>query len=560
MSVLTLSGIAGSVDGQKPIYQPDDRWTTWSINEIFTGQIGKNRYVPKIDDYVIDPATNYYRRVVSIDPTTMIPTLVPITTVDEGELNEMEVMLGVGPSAGSEARRVYIDKSVMPFTMAVDGRVTVPNADAVMARVYRGSKLTGTFKVISSFFDNSGNLLGQDIPLTLAAVNEIDNHTIKTVPTCYTTEDVKDGDILTLVAFSDAGHVVYQRQLMAENTGFIRGKDLGTKYVKAITLKSAFLSKSDPKLIQYPINVPTVGLDLVGVVHYSDGTTMELPVDGTRFQAFGWQGYVATIVGQPFSMVLRYNLAPGEVAYGETVGGGFLTTIYKVVTTPVEGAYSVKLYGYPVWVDTQNGYRMEWFLYNLDRNVMYNVTPYVKPSGAGAVFNPTAYGVHQQLSVAVDLAQVNGSYKSYKHVQIIDVVLVAPGTTQSTNWMIGFNPGQDPMYGVGVAAKTTFINQNLTKVKVDCGAADLASWLDMLYYRGMPLVDSSKELQAPQPTFFQIEVNGVVTEFPISYWNQELVIYQPVQNASTLFVKFCYRLPTNELQLGIAGLPVYQQN
>lgn len=558
---LSLDGIAGSEDGIKPVWNPDSLWKTWKIDEIFTGQRGKNRYVPNVDDHVIEPVTGYTRRVVSIDKTTMVPTYAPVISVDQGEFTDYDKLLGVGPGVGAETFRAYLDKSVMPHTLAVDGRATVPNADATIARIYRGSKVLGTSKVISAYYDQSGTLLGQDIPLKLAAINDVTNHTIKTVPTCHTTEDMPDGEIVTLMAFAPEGHVVYQRQLMVENTGFIRGTELGTKHVTSISVKSSFLSKSDPKLIQFPINLPTNGMDLVGMVHYSDGSTKEMPVDNTRFSAYGWEGYVATIVGQPMSMVLRYNLAEDEIAYGETLGSErFVSATYKVVTQKAEGAYSVKLFGYPVFLNETDGYRMEWFLYNLDRNVMYNVTPFVKPSGSGQIFNPLGYGVHQKVSVAVDLSDVNGIYKKYRHVQIVDIVLIAPGTMHSTNWTIGFDPGQDPRYGEDIFAATTFVNSNLMRVRVDTGAPTKEEWIERLYKRTRPLIDPHNEIKPIEPDFFAIVTGSSSVEYPVSMWDAELTINQVVPNGATMFVKFYKRTADGDMQLAIAGLPVRQQN
>jgi hypothetical protein len=184
----------------------------------------------------------------------------------------------------------------------------------------------------------------------------------------------------------------------------------------------------------------------------------------------------------------------------------------------------------------------------------------VKPSGAGPAFNPTLYGVHQQISVAIDLKDVNGIYKSYKHIQLIDFVLIAPGTVQSTNWTIGFEPAQDPMFGTGNYALTTFINQNLMKVNLTSDAKNRDEWLDRMYRRTKPLVDPSRESQAPDPDFFSIIVGSTEVQFPISQWNADLTNNQVLTNASTAFVKFFKRTADGDLQLAIAGLPVYQTN
>ena len=93
---ISLSGVAGS-DGVAPVYNPANRWQIWSLKEIYNGNIGANRYVPNVDDYVIDTITDERYRVVSIDPTTVIPVLKKIVPLNVGSFSDVDVLLGVGP-------------------------------------------------------------------------------------------------------------------------------------------------------------------------------------------------------------------------------------------------------------------------------------------------------------------------------------------------------------------------------------------------------------------------------------------------------------------------------
>ena len=559
-NTLSVSGITGT-DGIVPVFNPNNKFTIYSLAEIYTGQQGQNRYVPNLNDRVIDLDTNKWYYVHSIDPSTLIAELVPVTTVDEGDFSPDDLLLGVGPGTQSDTYRLYIDKSVQPFTMAVDARLHVAGTMVKTAKIFRGSELTGTARVISAYYDQSGTVLGQAIPLELVAMPNGQNYSIKTVPVCYTVEDIPDGEVVTAVFYSDTGHVVSKRQLLVENTAFIRSADSSVKYITGIALESPFLSETDPTLIQYPLNVPLVGLNLIGVVKYSDGSVNRMPVDNTKFSIFGFENYAATIVGQKFPLVIKYTLSPDEIVYGANVGDGrFITESYKATTIKADGAFTIKLFGYPVWVDAVTGYVLRWYMYNLERNVAYNVTPYVRFNSNTRVFDPLAFGVTQHLSVSINLKDVNGIYPNYIHVQTLDIVLMGPGTQRTTNWTVGFDPNQDPMYGVNVFASTTFINQNLTKLKIDAGSTAIDDWLARLYYNTKPLVDINKEITAPAPDYFSVYVNNQDIEFPISQWGSELLINGVLSDNSTLFVKFFKRLADNDIQLGVAGLPVYQTN
>lgn len=566
MSALLTSNPPAGSDGIAPVYQPNARWTQWNMTELWQGPttIGNGKYVPNVDDLAIDLTTYQWYRVVSIDPTTFAPTFKAVqASIPEDQFSDEDRLLGPEPGHTPNTFIMYIDKSTKPYTAAVDARLYVLGTATRTMTIMKGSTLDNTGKIISAVYDQSGNLIGQEVPLEDRPFYDPDTNQLlgscKVALPFNTTEDLQDGEVVTAIFRSDTGNVVSKTQLMVQNTGFIRAPSDGVKYVTGISLESPFLSSSDPTLIQYPLNVPLSGLNLMGVVNYSDGSKIRLPVDNTKFSMFGLNtGFVATVIGQKLDLVLKYALSPGEVAYGTSVNqGNFITQAYKAITVEPDGQYTVKLFAYPVWIDPVNGYRLEWFLLNLDRNTWYRVTPHVQFQNA---LNPIGYGVRQNLQVQINLQDVNGTYKNYIHTQTVAISLLKQGTETATNWTVAYTPGQNPEFGVNSFAASWFVNQNLWKVNLTMGQPNLTNWLSTVYWPTQPLVDTAKEIQAPTPTHFQLLIGDTVTEFPISQWNQDLVVNQAVPPFSTLFVKFIERTVDNDLQLAIAGFPVYQQN
>lgn len=560
MTGITTSGISGT-DGLTPVYDPNGLWKTWALHEIYVGTIGENRYVPNLKDYVVDVETDERWVVEEIDPSTLIPVLRKIVTLKTGEFDDDDLLLGVGPGTQADTYRLYIDKSVLPYTMAVDARLSVKGTMVMTAKIFRGSELLGNSQVISAFYDQLGNMLGQAIPLELVEMPNDQNFSVKTVPVCYTSENLPDNEVVTVVFYSATGHVVSKRQLLVENTAFIRSANTAVKYITGISMESPFISNTDPTLLAYPMNVPLRGLNLMGVVHYSDGTSLKMPVDGTKFSIYGLEQYLSTVIGQRLPLVLKYAVSSDEIVYGATVTDNkFVTKNYRATTVQANGAFTVKLFGYPVWIDGVHGYRLEWYMYNLERNRVFNVTPYVTFNNHSAVFDPTNYGVAQHLNVSLNLKDANGAYPSYIHAQTISISLVRPGTEHQTNWTIAFDPMQSPEYGVDNFAQTEFINQNLSKIKIDSGALTQTAWLDKLYFATKPLVDDAREVTAPVPNYYTLVVGNVELEYPIGQWNSEQLIETSIANGSTVFVKFFKRTPEGDIQLSVAGLPVYQSN
>ncbi len=562
---ISTAGIYGS-DGKTPIYNPEARFSVWSKSELFmgmgTGSPGENRYVPKVGDLVIDMDLFLHYRVVGVNAATLVPQLQEMTPIRSGgEMTDEDLLLGVGPGTQSDTYRIYLDKSVIPYALAVDARLTVAGTMVSYARIFRGADLTQQGHVVSGFYDPAGNLLGNSIPLELVVMPGGVNTSIKTVPVCYTMENLPDGEVVTAVFYSDAGHVVSKRQLLVENTAFIRSANLSTKYITDISLECPFLSSTDQTLINLPINVLLSGVNMMGVVHYSDGSTVRMPVDGGKFALLGMEGYIATVVNQQVPLVLRYRLSPDEVIYGAGIGEfAHKSKNYRVKTAQADGSYSVKLYGYPVWRNAIDGYRMQWFLYNGDRNVTYDVTGLVEYSSSGAAFNPLAYGVNQRLTVAVNLQSVNGAYRDYRHVQTMDVILWGPGTDRDdSNWTIAFDIGQNPVFGENNHGDLRFINANLYHLNIGLGAANIDEWLDRLYYRTKPLIDQFKEQVPPRPTHFRLRFGTFDLDYQIEQWNETHVIGNGLSDNGTLFVEFIKRTPLNDIQLSVAGLPLWQQ-
>jgi len=557
---ISTAGIFGT-DGKTPIYNPNASFHIWGKHEIYLGGVGENKYVPKVGDLVIDRDLIIYYEVNAIDAGTLIPDLIERTPViSDGSLEGDDVLLGVGPGTQSDTYRIYIDKSTIPHTLTVDARLKVNGVLAQSCKIYVGSDLTNDANIISAYYDNVGTLLSRSIPLEIVSVNQsVTNRAVKSVPVCYTSSNLTDGDIVTAVFYSAAGHVISKRQLLVENTAYIRQANSSIKYITGISLRSPFLSVTDPRLLQLPLNALIDGIGLTGVVHYSDGSTLEYGVDGTKFTVLGMDNYAATVVNQQIPIVLRYRLSNNESAVGAVIGQEqYLTETYRIKTIQSDGSYSVKLFCYPVWQNAVDGYRLTWFMYNGDRQNMYDVTGLVEYSSNAAAFDPLGYGINQRLTVALNLKAVNGLFANYRHVQTIELILWNQGTERSTNWGIIFETGQNPAYGINNRANLTVINSNFFNLRVDTGAANLTEWLERLYYRTKPLIDQVREQTPPEPTHFRIKVGLQEIEFPISQWNQDLVIGNGITNNSTLLIKFIKKTPDTTLHLAIAGIPVYQ--
>ncbi len=538
------------------IRDPNRSFSTWNIKDIYNGTANTGYYVPNVDDLVIDWDEGWFR-VIAVDLTTGLSTLDKWTPPREAEgISTEDILLGSGPGVVAESYRAYLDTSVMPHTLACDSRLHLYGTQAGYIKIFKGVNIGVDGDVISAYYDQSGNFLGENIPLELVAMPSQNNLAIKSPMVGYTLREFDDGEVVTAVVYSDDGQTLSTAKLLIKNTAFIRTTDASMKYIQSIDLESPFISASNPRLIQYPINMPVASLNLFGVVTYSDGSKIRLPVDGTKFSVFGLDNYIASIQGQELPVALVYNLSENEYNYmANPSGPRTISKEYKATTLEADGAYSIKLFTYPVWIDELHGYRLETWMYNLDRQRVYNVTNYVQAAQGSRAFDPVTYGSVQRISLAVDMNRVDSAYARYRHAQTFEIALLTEGTEQLVdNWTVGFSPNQDPPYGREMEAKAKMVNQNLWQLRIDNLETMFDRWLDKTYYATQPLFDPEAENRAPAPNYFAIVFDTYRVEFPISQWDKILQLTRMPDEGRPIFIQWIKRSDTNDLQLGISAM------
>lgn len=242
---ISTLGITG-IDGEVPVYEPNARWCVWNFDEIFMeNSPGKGRYVPKVKDLVVkmeDANTFITYEVKAIDAVTLYPNLAVVRPNGMSfDLTGTDILFGTGPGTQSDTYRVYLDTSVIPHVLAVDARLKIGGSMSTFAKIFLGADTSDTGTVISRMYDSSGKFLSNNIPLEMIAVDSHTNYAWKCVTVGYTNLALEDGELVTCVIYNAEGHVVSKRQLLIENTAFIRQANDNMKYVTGISLDSPFI-------------------------------------------------------------------------------------------------------------------------------------------------------------------------------------------------------------------------------------------------------------------------------------------------------------------------------
>lgn len=558
-----------------PLHPIDDKYRTWLIDEIYVGPNGpaKAKYVPNVNDRVEDWNSGYIYRVTFVDGNTGLSTLAIWNAPSIPDTDDR--FIGSLPHYLYSVFMLFVNKSLLPHTVAVDNCVRIFSTQATKCKVFRGTDLTEAGQVISRRYNHVNEFIGEDIPLIPVIDNDDPLRTVKVPETFYTNvSDLEEGEDCTLVAYNDADTVVAICRLIVIETDFIREIDSSKKYITNIYMETPFLSSLSTDVVQLPSNIILADVQKFGVVVYSNGDKVRYPIDGTKFALAGMDDFIPTIPGARIPLSLVYHLAGNEVnnliinEYGNSIVKDF----WAECLAP-DGTYGVKLYVTPTWDNDLQEYRLEYYMYNLDRDVFYHVTDFVEYTNNSPGFLADTYGLSQTLGVSLDLSYLNAGFKAYRHVQTFTVILKAAGTsldTQQTRWEVIYEPGQSPKAGEGWFARKLFVNGATGfDVDISCGVigsdgAAIQEWLNKVYWPNKPIYNLSTEgVSNLTPTHFRIRssmnaMDALTTELPlVSALNGTHVLeIAGMSDGEIVYIDFVKKVNTVYLEMATAGLSI----
>ena len=554
MAYIIKTGVFGG-DGESPLYDPEPFWREFSINDIFRGGPGKGKIIPKIGDHVRDPDIYATYRVVDVDQITFVPRLERIYPDGTSfELNPIDILFGVGFGTAGDTYRLHVNNNVYPYVACPDSSLKVSGNLCKYARIFRVLE-DGTLEVISKVYDSSGRFISDMVNLEKVQIHQVENYSTKVVPPFKLTTRLNNNDHVVVYCYSDDNNIVSKRELLVEESAFVRSIDESLKYVTHISLKTPYLSNTDSSVINMPLNLTVSSLSIKGLVHYSNGDVKEFPIDGGQFALEGLEQLLSSIEGQERSLIAFYTLAANEVSFSSAgLDGRRVAAPYKMVVSNDNVSYSVKLFPAPIWRGDIYGYAIKWFLINMDRNKIFDVTDKIEFMEETGAFNPFGFGYIQRKQVSLNLQRVSPTFSNMNHTQVVDITLYGkPSVVATTPWIVRTESDTGvPEYGQGVFGKLV----NLTSIDISVGETVLDTWLDRVYYAMAPLVDPRVEVIAPRPTHFVLTYNDTSTEYSINEWNSRLSVTGPVTDNTNVIIKFIRKSTSGDMNLTVCSMAI----
>lgn len=544
----------------KPIVDQHRGFRNWNRNELYLPGVTTGQFVPNVDDMVVDWNSNSIYRVISVNYANNTFTL---QATDLGKFNgytTQDILTTSGPGDVSEAYRIYINNEVTPHTLNFDSRTRLFGTAVAYVKVFRGVDISVNGDVMSAIFNSSNVKTSENIPCELILVPNAENYGMKTPQSAWASDTVNDGEILTVVAYTVSGGITSISRMVAVNTDVIRSINQESKTITNIDLVSPYISSSDLTLLQYPLNMPIQSDLMQGRVTYSNGDAALLPIDGTKFKILGIDSFIATEVGQIFNLSLVYTLSNGEYAVGvsEPTPDRVLKQSYRIQTVESDDAYMLKLFFVPVWDTVNSKWALNYYLYNIERSQIIDVTSYIEVGSQSAAFNGSKYDAPQNLTVSLNMSSLGTSYKYYRHVQNFTIQLYGPGNNSLAANYYYIRYTNDTLYGQGMIAKVTADPETVTDWRVDVanGYTIVSEWLDKFYKVLSPLYYPTLESAAPEPTHVRVRIgNSWLREIPIADILKPITgVNAGVAQGQPVRLEFFNRSTVRDQELALASL------
>ncbi len=536
-------------------------FTVLNIDDIYTGPTGTGQEWPNDNDLLIDYTANRMWRAADVDSTNWTYRKVAFNPAQF--FNQTPMIGAVAPTL-ADTFKIYVDPTKYPYTLRVDSRQWFADPDLESIKIFRGHDVSAKGECISAYFID-GQLQGDAIPVEEIANDNPEGTGVWVRPVPGHCKIVPDqGEAATLVLYAANGEVAAVAYCNIYVTNVVMAAEKPTRMIQDIRLIGPFISPADDYTLLLPINLPIADLGLQAEVVYNDGIRV-VPVDGTRMRLDGLTNsgahdtyFVSSMLGETLDLLLCYQLASDESYVGPDLSDGVISRKYHATTDAVRGAYSVKLFVVPTWLDQSRGWRLEYWLMDLNRGTVYRATPYVQPAVNAPAFDPLLYGVKQRLSVTVDVSKVSNIYQTHTHVQSFGITLMSKGTDVRDHFQIEYNQGK-PAYGSGIYAKYYYDNVTFWMLDIRAGYTNKAEWLKAMFDTIYCLYDHRTEDAPPEPTHMNIVTKSKSYVFPIDTWVNPFHIDFQVSEGETIQIKWIHRTGTDDLLLGISPMVCHQR-
>lgn len=355
------------------------------------------KIVPQIGSLVQD-ADETPLWVISVDPTTFIPTysVVPVTTENDNVISMLDY--------GNSLLRLYIDRRALPYPITVDSKCVFLGKSP---RFYTLSRLPGTpnESVISQYFDSTGTMVSYMVPLV--ALDSTNSSWY--LPRCATSHMLVDNEEIRVKIFDEAGTEVYSALLFVKQSEVINEDVLYTNPIVSMTISGTQrLVNGDFYLYE---KQDFASLGLTATIGYTDGTTVEVPVDDIKCIMYGHNDFISSFAGLRQSITVKYFRSINE-SISPSISdptGEMISVTVPVTVVPNTLGITSKIVPLPTYNHSLARYIVRYYMYFSDGRHHVDVSAYVTVPPGAVDTTPTHFGQTQSYQISVDMHLVDPS-------------------------------------------------------------------------------------------------------------------------------------------------------
>ena len=477
----------------------DRGWRQWRLSDIYQGPnvVPSGEIVANVDDGVIDWDVGQYR-VLSVD-ANHVPTLELMTSY--ATINN-----GVGDVSPMIA---YYDNHTSPFTLSIDDRFIVHGTDAVHLKVFKGTDVTPeTGEVVSLRHNADGTVAGENIELERIDVN---NPAIRRPRVIDTLVQLPAGELVTVVVYTHAGGPIRTESFRVTHSTAIRRSETSELLLYAITIVTDTIDLVNAKLLNVPLNSNAQQSDYRATLRYTNGTSVEVPVDGVKTRLHGLPEFNSSVTGVVGELLLSYYPDNNEgVINARSPYLHSISNRYQITTISQDYDNTFRIYITPRWNSVSGKYDNSYYLTNIDYNLLIEIDPVllVIDNGENGVINYAPGGGTQSLNITLNISDVIPiGYTGLTLTQVTNIVYDAP--TADSPWIIDYFGNDIDAFGANV--KFQYADTSQYPLDITAGVDVLADWLQLLYWSLHPLRDLAVNTHAPEPSHFRLRYNAIVT-------------------------------------------------
>ena len=508
-------GIVYGPGDKKPLYEPEREASIWFKHQIYTGSDGTGVIVPNVGDAVFS-WENGFERVIDVETAnkTYISTLGPGYDLPNSGVGNRDVLLANAGGHITESYNLYMNTQVSPVSINFDARLYFPSSDVSYVKVFLGTDTSQSGQVISAQYDNSGSYVSENIPCDVVAIDGLNNIAMKSPRRGHSTRILEPNELVTAVAYNNAHEAISFARLLTRDASFVRRLTTQSRVVTGVRLSSQWVSKDNPDTLIIPANVPVSDIRVKAIVSYNTSEERAVDIDGTRATLGGLEDFVSMSPGQKKPLTLTYYLEESEEAItgGQGLKRHFSVPCYAQ-SAEADGAYSLKLFACPTWMGDLEGYKLRFFLYNLDGTLTEEVTGEVEIEADTGSYIPTRYNYAQGITASLPIRRIDPNGGSFIHVQKFVVTLLSPATVSGDDYLLDYGNGSG--FGESINPQPIDNSDGTYSVNLRSGAISADEWIRRHHDALDPLHGLHSNAEERKPTHFEILYRGEVARYKI---------------------------------------------